>query len=467
LARKAVDDYLTRVGQNPLLKEQGLHELRQELLEAALRYYRDFLGQRGDDPSLKAEAATAQERVGDIFIELGRPRDALAAYDQALALVEPLARARPGDPATATAQVRVEAGRVQALKEGWYPEAIAAFDRMKQRGEALLAAGAATEDLPNILARAHLAAAIVLRNSGRIDDALRAALRAHELAERATRDHPGDLSPARIRLYISAVASDVLQTKGRDDEARRLCERDIAFGNDRVLAHPRDVEIRLYLALLGNELGELEHFARRQVEALKLFRSSTEALGALAREHPTLIRVRNNWANGLFKLSNLQADLGQYAAAQQSARASIEVNEALVRDVPSNRLYLWKLGWAYGALGKALLKSGSHGDALAMLRKSAAILETSVDLMDLYNLACYLALASTAADPAEGPASAERQHRDADLAVATIRRAIAMGFKNSDALKNDPDFDSLRARPDFHALLMDLAFPSRPFVGGD
>src|SRR5262249_12740448 len=66
LARKAVDDYLSRVGQNPLLKEQGLHALRQELLEAALGYYRDFLRQRGDDPSLRADAAAAQERVGDI-----------------------------------------------------------------------------------------------------------------------------------------------------------------------------------------------------------------------------------------------------------------------------------------------------------------------------------------------------------------------------------------------------------------
>ena len=46
LARRPVDDYLTRVGQNPLLKEQGLHELRQELLGAALTYYRDFLRQR-------------------------------------------------------------------------------------------------------------------------------------------------------------------------------------------------------------------------------------------------------------------------------------------------------------------------------------------------------------------------------------------------------------------------------------
>ena len=114
LARRAVDDYLTRVGQNPLLKEQGLHDLRQELLEAALGYYRDFLRQRGDDPRLTAEAAAAHERVGDILIELGRFGDALAALRRALALIEPLVRERPGDP-PGHRTVRLLAGRLQAL----------------------------------------------------------------------------------------------------------------------------------------------------------------------------------------------------------------------------------------------------------------------------------------------------------------------------------------------------------------
>ena len=74
-----------------------------------------------------------------------------------------------------------------------------------------------------------------------------------------------------------------------------------------------------------------------------------------------------------------------------------------------------------------------------------------------------LALASTVADPAESPAAADRQRRDADLAVATIRRAIGMGFVGSDILKHDSDLNSPRSRSDFQALLMDLAFLSDPF----
>jgi hypothetical protein len=99
-----------------------------------------------------------------------------------------------------------------------------------------------------------------------------------------------------------------------------------------------------------------------------------------------------------------------------------------------------------------------------MLERAIANMEASVDPEDLYNLACNLALASTIADPAEARAAASRQRRDADRAVATIRRAIEMGFANSAALRNDPDFEALRSRPDFQALLLDLAFPVGPFA---
>jgi serine/threonine-protein kinase len=465
LARKAVDDYLSRVGQNPLLKEQGLHALRQELLEAALGYYRDFLRQRGDDPSLRADAAAAQERVGDIQNELGRFGDALTAYDHALGLIGPLVREHPGDSTVATAQVRIEAGRLQAFGgDGRYPEAIAAFERANQLGEALLAAGEGTEDLPEILARTYDSAAFVFRESKRIDDALRASVRAHALAERSVRDHPGNLSAARTLLTISALAVEFLLIKGDLEQARHLCEQGIAFGKVQVRDHRHDIEMRLHLARLESMLGWVEKSEGRQVEALKDYRSGADTLGALARENPLLIHVRSNWADTLVGLSNVQTDFGRYAEAEQSARASIEVLEALVRDVPSNPYYRRLTGNGYGVLGKALAKRGSRGEALAAMRKAIAILEASAEVTDLVNLACLFALASTVADPAEGPGATERQRRDADRAVAMVRRAIAMGWGNLDNLKNEPDLDSLRSRPDFQLLMMDLTMPADPFA---
>ncbi len=292
LARRAVDEYLTRVGQNPLLKEQGLHELRQELLGAALGYYRDFLRQRGDDPELKVDGARAYERVGDILIELGRYGEALAAYDQALALIEPLVRHQPGDPTTATARLRLQAARLQALCDGgWASEALAAFEGARVLGEALLAAGDSTEDLPEILARVYLNATLALRDTGRDDEALWASLRAQGLAEKATDDHPSDFQAALTRLLASINASNRLLAFGRVDEARRLCEQGIAFGEARVAEHPRDVEMRLHLVTLQSTLGKIEKNKGRLLEALEHYRTATDTLGDLARGNPLLIRA--------------------------------------------------------------------------------------------------------------------------------------------------------------------------------
>jgi serine/threonine-protein kinase len=461
LARRAVNDYLTRVGQNPLLKEQGLHALRQELLEAALGYYRDFLRQRSTDPKLRSETAAAHERVGDILLELGRPTDALAAYDQGIALIEPLVRERPGDPVFAMAQVRVEAGRLQALKEISSREALITFDRLKVLGESVLARGQDMENLPNVLARAYAAAAIILRNTGRIDDALRAALRAHELADRAARERPGDPSLARTRLYATIQAVDMSSTARPTDEARSLCERGIAFGKASVRDHPRDIEMRLWLACLEGQLAEIEMYQGRPLGALPFQKSSTDTLAVLARENPLIIRVRSQWGISLWALSSLQTNLRQYADAEQSARTAIQVNEAIAREVPSYPFYRLRLGYSYGVLGKALLKRGSPREGLAELRKSIAIVETSHEIWGLYNLAAFLALASTTADPAEGPAAVDRQRRDADRAMDALRRAYEMGMGNMDPLRNDPDLDALRVRPDFQTLLKDRATRAR------
>jgi serine/threonine-protein kinase len=465
LARKAVDDYLTRVGQNPLLKEKGLHDLQQELLGAALGYYRNFLAQRGEDPSLRIDTAAAHGRVGDIQIELGHPVEALAAYDQALALIEPLVRQRSADPALATSQVRLEAGRIQALRDvGSYSELIAAFDRAAHLGDELLAAGGGTDELPEILSRTYLNVAFVLRNTGQTDNALQAALQAHALADRATRNHLGNPSAARTLLWISTLETELLQRKGRPDEARRLGRRSIAFGRTWARERPRDLELRMHLAVLGFQLGQIEKNQGRLLEALTIMRSETDNLGALVRENPVWFRAGSNWAIMLNDLSQLQTDLGRYVDAEQSARTSIDLLEALAREVPSNPFYRIRAGCGYASLGKAHLKAGSLREALATLRKAVALLENSDDDVALYNMACTLALASTIAIPADRPSTVDHRRRDADRAVATIRREIELGFKNTNVLKNDPDLESLRKRPDFQALLMDLTFPANPFA---
>ena len=74
----------------------------------------------------------------------------------------------------------------------------------------------------------------------------------------------------------------------------------------------------------------------------------------------------------------------------------------------------------------------------------------------LYNAACVYSLTAAAIKPDPDPLTAEqsaaRQQHIAD-ALATLREAIAAGYKDFAHLQKDPDLVPLRDLPEFKALL--------------
>ena len=137
------------------------------------------------------------------------------------------------------------------------------------------------------------------------------------------------------------------------------------------------------LAFLEGFLGECLQDEGRRRDALRFIRNAADSLAALAGENTLLLRVRSHWANARFVLGNLEAELGLYTEAERSAGTSIDLFEALAREVPSSAEFRNKAAYGYATLGKIHQKTGSHGLALAMLRKAAAILEKSDDAQDL------------------------------------------------------------------------------------
>jgi len=87
-ARKAVEDSFTTISESRLLDEPGLQPLRNELLEDALRYYQQFLSDRGDDPQARAEVASAYLRLSQLQSTIGRTDESLKSLKVGLELVE-------------------------------------------------------------------------------------------------------------------------------------------------------------------------------------------------------------------------------------------------------------------------------------------------------------------------------------------------------------------------------------------
>jgi serine/threonine protein kinase len=96
-AREAVDECFTTVTENAALQEPGMEEARKVLLQAALKYYRDFLNYQGDDPSLQDDLARAYYRTGYIIRRIGSPAEAAEALEKACSLYQTLVERQPSE----------------------------------------------------------------------------------------------------------------------------------------------------------------------------------------------------------------------------------------------------------------------------------------------------------------------------------------------------------------------------------
>ena len=96
-ARAAVDEFLTRVTEDALLKAPGLQVLRRDLLRSALRFYDEFLKQHGDDPNLRAGQAGVQLQVGKIQRDLGDSAGGQESFLAARSIYQSLASEKPDD----------------------------------------------------------------------------------------------------------------------------------------------------------------------------------------------------------------------------------------------------------------------------------------------------------------------------------------------------------------------------------
>lgn len=107
-ARQVVD-FFTQISEEKLGVNADPQKVQRELLETALKYYQNFIEQRGDDPSLQAELAASYAKVANLLSDLGADLDALGASEKARRMYEKLIGEHPSvqefqDALTATRQ---------------------------------------------------------------------------------------------------------------------------------------------------------------------------------------------------------------------------------------------------------------------------------------------------------------------------------------------------------------------------
>jgi eukaryotic-like serine/threonine-protein kinase len=347
-----------------------------------------------------------------------------------------------------------------------------------------------------------------LRSDATIREPLRSA--AVEIARR------WDIHKDWLTMRTSEIETRIAAQNARDVVGTlQLYQKVLARRQALVAEYLDDSELRSDQALAHQAIANLHFHAGRLTEALREFQRVNDIYETLTRLNPNATGYAwalawSNWQIGI-----IHHRLSQPAEALRYYERTRDLFENLIKSDPNGHLiytmdllygYMGELYRATGRLPEAsrsferaleldeirnpekknptiLMKRARHQlnlghlrgvtgrptEALRLFHQAQEILEGFPDggANDLYNLTCAYSLVSDVVGRSKGtpsPGDHAESQRIADLAVATLRRAVLAGWKNLRHANQDTDLDPLRSRADFRAVMMDMAFPDRPFA---
>jgi eukaryotic-like serine/threonine-protein kinase len=179
----------------------GATAARELLVKTALKYLDTLSKESGTDRNLQLELAKAYEKVGDIQGQpyapnTGQPQAALDSYNQAIALLMPLAAANPADTQVrvALAADHLRRSRIFALMTGDTRAAAAESQQSVMIFERLAAANPHDDVAQDRLAGAYSAHAFHLLWSGQTEAAIVSTQKGVALADELHRRNPSNLT---------------------------------------------------------------------------------------------------------------------------------------------------------------------------------------------------------------------------------------------------------------------------------
>jgi hypothetical protein len=211
-------------------------------------------------------------------------------------------------------------------------------------------------------------------------------------------------------------------------------------------------------------IGNREESRGRTKEALRAFQAEIAIWDefALQWDHISASTVPRYRSEVSHKIRTLRGEAGETVEALMLRKKPDDVNRLICRGTAllTTAGLERDLGGTVSARTRAAL-----GEVFQRLERSSL-----TDPGGLCNLAC-LYSARSAVGPLDKALPADQTQRDqteaADRAIAALHRAVTAGWNDVARMEHDPDFDPVRARPDFQdqlGRLRDLAFPADPFV---
>jgi tetratricopeptide (TPR) repeat protein len=183
---------------------------------------------------------------------------------------------------------------------------------------------------------------------------------------------------------------------------------------------------------------------------------------------------RDELASCQVNSANFLRGVGKHAEALSACQRALALLEPLVKAHPENPVYLGRLAEIYLRSGQLRRDVGDLSGATSAWKQAVMFYDrvrssrtVHLEPSQMFLLAgCHAGLSALASRPASGVQAAEGP-TESDRAMKWLRQAVAVGYRNPASYRTETALDSLRSRPDFKLLMIDLEFPDDPFARGD
>ncbi|HEY1599439.1 MAG TPA: serine/threonine-protein kinase [Pirellulales bacterium] len=394
-ARQAVDKYVASVRDSKLLSEETHQPLRKELIESTLAYYRQFVEQYQNDPTLQPELGSTYVHIGQINNDIGSKEQACEWFRKGVDVYQRLCCQNPDNVDYQCMLVDALNGSAAVLRDSGHPvESARASQRSLEickilcrdhPGEARYAAGLAQAEFHCFLEHSAQHA---------MADAETSIRRVLALCETLSREQPGNgdyrADLARAHVHFGNVQRATNRTGEAAESFRQAAEiyeqLAVEFG---YWANYRRAAAQAHISL-----GDVYRVLGRKSEAMWAFLAARTAFQELARQTPPDPAGRTGVGRANFRIGVLQAELGEKAAAEKSwTTATADFDVAVCQENPPisalaglSAALAMQGNWARAAAAgiKVVDASGRSCDSLAEL----SLLQLAADDESGYRTSC-------------------------------------------------------------------------------
>ncbi len=396
-ARRAVDQFFSRVSEDRLLNQPWQQPLRKALLQDARRFYEGSLAERAGDPALGAEVARARSRLARITAETGSPAEAADQYRQAIALWDDVLGAHPGHPEYQADLAHTLNGQVAVLMrlKGRRPEALEACRRALKLIEAAAASQPTSNPLRHLMGSVLRNTAQVQFDEGRPREAivtLGACWRSRGNWPRRirARSMPGSPWPGRMACCRRSSRSSPTDWSRRWPPRSRPLTRSRRSPASTPSWPTRLTCWRPTWATWPSSSRWPASWTRR----CKTVRRAIEVFERLDRSYPGVPNYRGGLAAAYNMISDLHRRRLEPAESIAFADKARPLLERLVAEHPEDTYARIDLARCHNNIGRMRQQSGEPAEALRSFQRAVDLLEGLPELepRDRYSLACNLAL---------------------------------------------------------------------------